>query len=195
MSSLPPINAGWPMSTVAIAHATPDVAKIIIYEFAIFEYLYGALKTGLEESEGGIPSKIELAGTGHTNEDQMNLSAQLESYLLHARVLRDFFHYYEMFPQFNPSLGAKQDRRNRDDVLAQDFIPDWGKRGPKIGSYLFDNKKRLDKSLAHLSTQRVEYKTNEKRWDIASVRNELLPVIEKFKADLPADRRQWFGLE
>src|SRR5262245_33972504 len=114
-----------------------------------------------------------MAGTGHTSGERREMSDRLESLLLHTRVLREFFYYWEF-------RNDKAKRQKPDDVIAEDYIPDWTSHRPPIGPYLRENKERLDKSLAHLSTLRVQYKRLEKRWDIAALRRELLPAIETF---------------
>ena len=130
---------------------------------------------------------MQLAGTGRIDEDLCEMSDRLESLLLHTRVLREFFYYWEF-------RNDKINRQKPDDVIAEDFIPDWTSHRPPIGQYLRENKERLDKSLAHLSTLRVQYKRTDKRWDIASLRRELLPVIETYRRVLLDPMQPWFVL-
>ena len=80
-------------------------------------------------------------------------------------------------------------------MIAQDFIPDWEDECPAIGRHLGDHKKRLDTSLAHLSTQRVRFKQTETRWNVDAIHDELRPVIDRFKERLPADIADWFVLK
>jgi hypothetical protein len=165
----------------------PDVAKVIRYEFRMFRHLYDRLWLPCRESGAFSPGEIEPMGTGDTDETRREVSAQLESFLLHARVLRDFLYYF----QFKPD---KTKRHRDDDVMAQDYISGWDASCPPLGDYLRDekNKKRLDKALAHLTTTRVEFKRKELRWEVTRIRDELQPVIDLFLDSLSAELRSWF---
>lgn len=55
---------------------------------------------------------------------------------MHARVLRDFFYYWEF-------KNDKTKRQKPDDVIAEDYVSDWTSHCPPIGHYLRDNKERL----------------------------------------------------
>jgi hypothetical protein len=170
-----------------IQHCSPEVAEVIAFEIAAFERLSDRLRWPAEESGAFQPFEIQMVGTGHTSEELREMSDRLESLLLHTRVLREFFYYWEF----------RKDRAKRqkpDDVIAEDYISDWTSHRPPIGPYLRENKEQLDKSLAHLSTLRVQYKRTEKRWDIAALRRELLPVIETFRCILPRPMQPWFVL-
>ena len=171
----------------AIAHCSPEVAEVIAFEIGAFERLSDRLKWPASESGAFQPFEIQMTGTGNATDEVREISDRLESLLLHVRVLREFFYYWE----FRKNKSQKQ---KPDDVIAEDYIPDWPNRCPPIGQYLRNNKERLDKSLAHLSILRVQYKRTEKRWDIAALRNELLPVIETFRSNLPASMQRWFVL-
>src|SRR5262245_44535747 len=110
-------------------HCGPEVAEVIRDEFWMFHHLYNRLWLACRESEAFSPGVIVLKGTG-AGGSTWEVSAELESYLLHTRVLRDFFY--------------KTTRRESDDVLAEDFIPGWRGICPALGVYLRDNKKRLE---------------------------------------------------
>ncbi len=109
--------------------------------------------------------------------EKRNRFALLESFLLHTRVLRDFF--FRM-PKYD------------DDVVAKCFIPDWDRHCPEKGEYLEEREDRLNKALAHLTTKRLDYDSNEKNWKINKIHEELQPVIDLFVSKLPDNKRDWF---
>lgn len=174
----------------AIAHCSEDVAQVVAYEIAAFDRLCSRLKLAYTESDSFIPEEFSFVGTSHTDDDTWTLSAELESLLVHTRVLREFFYYYWDFDK--QQYKARKKKRHDDDVIAEDFIPDWSDSCPAIGQYLSDHKRRLDKSLAHLSTLRVYYKQIEKRWNLHAIHSELLQPIDRFKERLPARMSNWF---
>ena len=176
-----------------ITHCSEEVAQVVAYEIAAFDRLSGRLRASCKESGSFIPEEITLVGTGHTDDDKWELSTEIESLLVHTRVLRDFFYYFWDFKE--RKYRAKREKRYDDDVIAQDFIPDWSDYCPPIGQYLSDHKERLDKSLAHLSTLRVRFKQTEKRWNVDAIHDELRPVIDHFKERLPVDMADWFVLK
>jgi hypothetical protein len=145
-----------------------------------------------KESGSFVPEEIKLVGTGHSDEDKWELSTEIESLLLHTRVLRDFFYYFWDFRR--RQYKANRKKSHNDDVVAQDFISDWDQHCPPIGQYLTDHKERLDKSLTHLSTLRVHFKQTEKRWNVDAIGDELRPVIDQFRENLSTDIADWFVL-
>ncbi|MGD0898699.1 MAG: hypothetical protein ABR915_12755, partial [Thermoguttaceae bacterium] len=111
-----------------------------------------------------------------TGRDDRLRSAMLESFLLHARTLRDFL--------------CHDKKRWDDDVLAGDFfkVPEtWTKVRPQLGPYLTQNKMRLDKTLAHISYARLRFRANDE-WDISAVLRELDLIWRAFwAAQLPEE--------
>ena len=106
----------------------------------------------------------------------------LESFLIHVRNLDAFF--------YNP-------RKNRNDVLAEDFYPDaseWAENRPQLPKVIKENRTRLHRSLAHLSYSRLRYTGENKKWPHDKMRTEMLKVVKEFLRYLPSDRRAWFGL-
>jgi len=106
-------------------------------------------------------------------------NALIESFLIHARVLCDFF--------FFPS-------KRKDDVLAKHFFhsddqwqPDYKKECP----YLEANSDRLNKAVAHLSYARIGYEID-KRWQHNTINGELLAVWDRFKQSLPPESQKFF---
>src|SRR5262245_36916552 len=97
----------------AIQHCSKEVADKVVYEIKMLRHTFTMLKdrdlnvNGMRQ--GGVMLRV---GTGITTEEERAGSAILESFLLHARVLRGF-------------LGGNRDQP--DDVLAEDFVTAWVK--------------------------------------------------------------------
>ncbi|MFH1444630.1 MAG: hypothetical protein ABIG34_04580 [Candidatus Peregrinibacteria bacterium] len=106
-------------------------------------------------------------------------NAMLESFLIHARVLKGFFFDAPSYP---------------DDVSAKHFFDndqDWPLTCEGECPYLYANMSRISKAVAHLSYERIGYE-EDKNWDIRSILHELMTVWERFLSSLPHDRRRWF---
>jgi hypothetical protein len=105
----------------------------------------------------------------------------LESFLLHYRNLRAFL---------CPSLQNLND----DDVIASDFMrsehsADYG----NARAFDSEEKKRLDKMLAHISYSRNDYIAQGKDgWEIGKMHVGILGLLEDWLALLPATERAWF---
>ena len=123
-----------------------------------------------------IPNPYSI-GTGDNNP---KCSAILESFLLHARNIRDFL--------------CNDGSRHPDDVFASQFVQSsdtWKKNRPPLGSYLAQNRDRLNKMLAHISDDRLGYMAAPK-WQVATIFNELIAIWRAFVAALPPERSDWF---
>ena len=104
----------------------------------------------------------------------------LESVLLHARVIYEFL--------FTPCK-----RKYPEDVRAVQFFDDpeqWKPDKSKLCPFLTDNLDRMNRSLQHLSYDRVEYAPNP--WDIQTVASEIRAAWDYFLSQLPEDQTQWF---
>ncbi|MGA9623109.1 MAG: hypothetical protein WBL65_21240 [Bryobacteraceae bacterium] len=131
-----------------------------------------------------IPPKIDLAAYANehlryeawmfveahqhlpvTRPGSFEMNAMVESCLFHFRNLLDFF-----YPRV----------LRVDDVIAADYVPDWDSKRPALSSVLETARKRVDKELAHLTTQRISGAPPQKMWDFGTVSLELQPVIETF---------------
>lgn len=86
------------------------------------------------------------------------LNASLESLIIHARNIRDFFN----------STGREND------VLAIDFL---GRNLRIRMPYIRKNKKRLDRRIAHLSYSRSRMSP---KWDVAKIISEMNDSINRF---------------
>lgn len=108
----------------------------------------------------------------------------LENFLLHFRVLYEFFYK----------------RRNyRDDIRAKDFITDELKfktfeenrtPGQDFEKYSI----KVDKQLAHLTYKRIEYiKKEEHFWETGEIYKKMEKTINAFISALPDNRKEWFS--
>jgi hypothetical protein len=89
-----------------------------------------------------------------------------EGLVLHARVLRDFF-----FTKVDDK-GKRTTRK--DDIVAIDYFATqsaWPYTSRNLSAYLKENKKRMDRALAHLSFGRLVYK--EKDWSATQMLSEI----------------------
>jgi hypothetical protein len=94
-------------------------------------------------------------------------NALLESRLLHIRNLLDFF---EKSDRSIRRTGS--DRIENDDVLAQDYG-----FSPRVVSISEQDRKRLNKALAHIAYERIEYRAqNQMHWSHKAI---LLPVLTR----------------
>jgi hypothetical protein len=127
-----------------------------------------------------LPGQVSpRVGTGISTDEVREASMVLESFLVHTRVLRDFF---------------CRDRGQPDDVFAGEFVVGWKMPSVSEYGYLFSQKDRLDKALAHLTTTRVKYDSDGKGWSVLEIKNEIETMIERFVDELSQDRRRWFEL-
>ena len=158
-------------------YCNEDVAKKVLYEFAMFTFLCDKLKCEYWESNNFAPGDITYLGTGwDANEDRRTQFALLESLLIHTRILRDFF--------YKPAT--------HDDIVASHFVPDWSSLRPPQNEYLSVRRDRFDKAIAHLSLKRIEYESNEKKWNLDAIRDSIEKPMKKFLETLSPDRVSWF---
>jgi hypothetical protein len=173
------------MRTIAIQHCSPEVASKVVYEFTMFRYTYNKLYQ-LEVDMGYIqPGNVmpQCGTAGGSTEEILDASVLVETFLLHARVLREFF---------CRSRNVPRDFVRDDDVVAGDFLGMWAIPDAAARTYIDAQKERLDKALAHLTTTRVQYETSGKQWDLLTIRGEIDPMIDRFLADLPDSQKPWF---
>jgi hypothetical protein len=168
------------MSTQPI-YCSQGTAALVKYELSMFDYLYKKLEPLQSSCRMCDPGNIPLVGTGWSTDDEMEVSALLEGFLLHARVLLDFFYYKKA--------------RDKDNLRAGDFVDDWGERNRSECKYLDTNWERLNKSLAHLAQKRIQYNRTGEEWDIAAVHSEIKDVARKFIAKVSPNRKSWFDID
>lgn len=95
-------------------------------------------------------------------------NALIESFVLHARALLDFF-----YPE-NPKA---------DDVIVDDFFKmgsEWCKLCPPKSTLLSTVHKRVGKEIAHLTYARQKVTIDEKRWRHSEISREISELMAKF---------------
>ena len=158
------------------AYCNATVAKKVMYEYSMLVFLHGILQSRAMESYAFAPGEVKYAGTGAETDDNFRTTyAFLESYLIHARVLHDFF-YKEPI---------------KDDIVAAHFVPDWDHLKPPLHAYLAtdDRRNRLDKSVAHLTLKRLEYDLGDKRWNIDAIHEAIDQPMRCFEITSPTRKR------
>ena len=102
-------------------------------------------------------------------EETFPRSLAFEGVVLHARVLRDFF--YRKLNKDGILIEPKLD-----DILAIHYFAQnssWPYTYADMSQYLKDTKIRMDRTLAHLSYDRLKYVGKEKAWDTRSIRKDI----------------------
>ena len=98
----------------------------------------------------------------------------LETCLLHARNLREFFYH--------------DDKRYKTDARPSDFFRDkneWERVRPQETNWIKKVKNRADKELAHLTYRRHSGTPPEKEWDCGVIQRDFFKVIKVFLDHLP----------
>ncbi len=160
------------------------IAEDVLYEWEMvcwtFQTICRTIPGAVVMHEPGEPLLKVCCCLG-TSRYEREASALLEPFLLHVRNIREFLY----------NDGAKK----KDDVLALDFFDnpdDWTKKRPPIGAYLKSIRERLNKSLAHITYARLDYRQYE-LWDLAKIRHDLEKPWGAFMAALPPEKREWFS--
>ena len=104
----------------------------------------------------------------HTAPKTFPMNAMVEVCVLHLRNLVDFFY---------PTQNVKDD-----DVIAADYVVDWGSACPVLSAVLEEARKRAHKEMAHLTTSRISCCIPKKAWDFAALSVEMQPVVAAFTA-------------
>lgn len=136
-----------------------DIVKKIKYEWDMLQYCYRRISHD------------------QANADIHEQNLFLEAFLLHARVLKDFF---------------IRDPR-QDDVAAIHFFDDtagWQKIKNTLCPYLRQHQRRLNKYLAHLTYDRLR---EDKVWEWGVIFNEIEYAWQQFFSLLPQERKEWFS--
>jgi hypothetical protein len=123
---------------------------------------------------------------GQLLEDARELQASeknstLESFLMHARNLYDFF-----FVAPRPKMP---------DVSVQQFFDDgetWKPDAIRYCPYLTRERERLNRSIHHLSYDRLNFESK-KQWEISTIVSDVTAVWNEFLTRLSPERRGWFS--
>jgi len=128
----------------------------LAYEVDMF---FGMVELRLRPS---FPSLLSVSA------DPIRLNnALIESFVVHFRNIIDFLYV---------------DRPRPTDVVASDFFDPaaWESRKPPLSGTLDTARRRANKELAHLTTDRIPGAPPEKIWDFNGLANELRPILRLF---------------
>lgn len=156
----------------------------LVYEVEMLLYSFGQLtkctniveECSLTSTQISTPNVTQFWGQSR---DKNFGNMALETFLLHARNLREFFY--------------KDDKGRPDDARAFELFMDkdpWKKLRPNETDSIKEVKNRADKELAHLTYKRISGTPPEKKWDCGKILFDLLGVVKVFLDKLP---EQYFG--
>lgn len=104
--------------------------------------------------------------------DIWNRNMALETFLLHARNLKEFF-YYKPCKKY---------------LRAYDFVENeikWDRDKPKKTHWIIEVESRADKELAHLTNERIYGTPPEKKWKCGIIQRDFLKLAKCFLDHLP----------
>lgn len=110
-------------------------------------------------------------------DDKTLENALIESFLIHARVLIDFF-YVKSRLEANPNTNIRSS-----DVIAEDFLEkpnNWWSICPEKSPELEEVNPKVGKQVAHLTYDRSYITVKGKKWDIGRIYYALVDVIFVF---------------
>jgi len=114
---------------------------------------------------------FEITHSGRRDQSSINMA--LETLLLHARNLREFFY-------------AKP--RRRDDARPEDFVGDidkWKRERPEETDLIKEVRERANKELAHLTYKRHYGIPPKKQWNYGAAQTDFLKVVKVFLENVP----------
>jgi hypothetical protein len=136
----------------------------------------GTIVSSGPQLQGGVSAPQAQNHPG----DQPDVNRSLESFLLHARKLYDLF--------FVPP------RKSAPDVFFEHFLDaghGWSPDPNQLCPYLHGQRERLNRSIQHLSYDRIGYEPH-KEWNVSTIVAEVTALWDEFFRRLPPARRQWF---
>ncbi len=143
-----------------------EVAGFVSHEWKQFSWAASVI---VRELPLGTAPDEWCIGTGDQSEPE---DALVEVYLLHARVLRDFF-----------SRSRSELRSfNQTDVLAENFFDAPAQWNQPTFNYLLEQRhtERLNRALAHLSYHRIDYEVTGKNWNTKVITAEISDAWKAF---------------
>lgn len=105
-----------------------------------------------------VTSELVANAAVHNERNPFMYNALIESFCIHARNLLHFLY----------------GKRQRDDVMAEDFIPNWSDVRPVIPSSLQTIRNQVSKHAAHLTYSRSKTKPV---WDWRIISNEIVRIF------------------
>ena len=137
-------------------YCNSTVVRKVAYEFDMFADLGERLVREHQKLPGHIPGDVVMMSPGDCATDELAVRcALLESFLLHANVLIEFFY---------------KDRPRDGDVLASHFLEHWKVLRPPESRYFLDHKHHLDRALGHLTLARVDWDRRQRKWGSSGIR-------------------------
>lgn len=136
-----------------------------------WRYEYMVARAKLQDAVGFVLYELwMLRECAHMTRppDLVSRNLWYEGLVLHSRVLRDFF-----FTKVNKS-GKRTTRP--DDIVAIDYFASqtlWPYTSQHLSPYLKQNKDRMDRALAHLSIDRLQYEVGGKDWSASLLLSEI----------------------
>jgi hypothetical protein len=133
-------------------------APLIRYERKMLHYCHDEIMKGWENSDNGKRNVL------------------LEAFLLHARVLKEFFSI----------------RKKHDGVSSIDFLEntkEWRRKEKSLCRYLKRHRIPINKYLTHLTYSRLHKKMN---WEVDTIYNELEDAWQHFYGFLSSEHKVWF---
>ena len=139
-------------------------AEHVKYEFEMFLWLGQVC---------GNPA-VKIAASGKADVICLN-NALIEAFAVHVRNVIDFLYLEDPKPT---------------DVVAADFLDPgvWRQICPDISPSLSAARKRANKEIAHLTTDRIAGSPPEKGWDFRALVTELKPLLQFFATKAPPTR-------
>jgi hypothetical protein len=141
-------------------------AEHVAYEVRMFFQIVEIIEqrgAGRDDTTASLPTFI---GSSWERERVATDNTCVESFMTHLRNLIAFL--FDLHPR--PT-----------DVAAMDFCHP-GVWQPTASPSLNDARRRVDKELAHLTTNRMSGSSPRKRWDVTGLAQELTPVLHDFAA-------------
>ena len=121
--------------------------------------------------------------TNGVGKSQVETNVYLESFLMHSRILCEFL------------SRARNDTSapHKTDIVAGDFLDSDESWKVEKGEYIKQNWIKLQRSIAHLSYDRLDYEeTGNKKWRIDKIYNEVELMWNTFIRKLPPTQQAWF---
>lgn len=139
-------------------------AKYVEYEMRCFLTLGRML--GQDELSVAMPGSISWSGTANPEDNnEWCANSMLESFLLHTRVLHDFF--------WKNGSG--------DDITYKTFVTSWAPPEKPESLEKFGRGEHANKALFHLTKARIEREGEQKNWPIGAILGDLTKVINAFR--------------
>jgi hypothetical protein len=82
------------------------------------------------------------------------------------------------------------DRARQDDVIADDYLPDWPELRPEITPLLTEVRERVGKEMAHITRRRATLADEARGWRYSKVHTEVAEAFREFIVRVPEAKVQ-----